>query len=81
MRKIKLKSGIDASNFDSGTHSGSPLEDIIIHLCIKDAVTCRAVIEVTRLSLVRLQLPHNVSGAHRRQGADQRIALPALPQE
>jgi hypothetical protein len=31
--------------------NGNPLEDLIIHLCIKDALTCRNVIEA-RLNLL-----------------------------
>jgi hypothetical protein len=44
--KIKMKSGMDTPQLSS---SKCPLEDLIIHLCIKDAVTCRNVIEVSRL--------------------------------
>ena len=54
MMKIKRKSGIDTTIIDDG----SPLQDIIIHLCIKDAVTCRAVIEVTRALTLRFHLPY-----------------------
>ena len=42
INKIKKKSGMDTVSTDGG----NPLEDLIIHLCIKDPMTCREVIEV-----------------------------------
>ncbi len=43
--KIRKKSGMDTPSVTHGNHV-NPLEDLIIHLCIKDALTCRTVIEV-----------------------------------
>jgi hypothetical protein len=44
--KIRIKSGMDTPSVARGNQV-NPLEDLIIHLCIKDPLTCRNVIEAS----------------------------------
>jgi hypothetical protein len=90
--KIRKKSGMDTPSVTHGNHV-NPLEDLIIHLCIKDALTCRTVIEVGLAvrnlmgggglavrNLIRT-IDDDFTGIDIRQSAHQRTALQALSEK
>lgn len=72
---------MDTPSVTHGNHV-NPLEDLIIHLCIKDALTCRTVIEVGLAvrNLIRT-MDDDFTGIDIRQSAHQRTALQALSEK
>jgi hypothetical protein len=79
IEKIQKKSGMNPLQVG---RKSNPLEDLIIHLCIKDALTCRNVIEASENLIANQTCGCNLaSGADFRPSADQRIALLPLSQE
>ena len=54
IEKIQKKSGMNPLQVG---RKSNPLEDLIIHLCIKDALTCRNVIEASEKPDCKPNLP------------------------